>query len=1301
LIERRAILAAKTLAIVFSSPSSTKHNNIAAAEAAAKAIYSIWPVNAVNQIKQVALATAADIVVQQLPVFYSGTANTFNALARVLVQGDGIAELNRPIGSDLDKAIQKEKMFVATLPCEIRESLDNAAVVYQYANVQTVCSLLRGKTFAPAVARDVLMFVMHADRPRKSDYAALDGMKVIPLLDGKLGFAKLKAGVSASVGSSKTPKSAAGKRGGSGAKGGAKSSSSRKAGLAADDVATFYTFKDAQLVVAAFPNCPGLVSAPDDIIYQKLASPHCHAVLNITQLTSSELPAIMPYCLPISWIGRQCVQTKDCAEITGGTDADRLGGAIGGSGVGGGGGGGGGGAKLTKSEAKAATKKHKKGSEGVKKHSNHHQTGSVTDDLKSEDAEIRLTALWSIINGFERNESPPEDALGDWPIVHTSEGFCCTVSYARKRIVLHSPWFSADEIGTLRSFGCLFLSGTAHIEAAKLTNVWLASCIPTFSRGDAVAAVAATIRATPDTPIDASRCQELRKLVLVWDRERRTAPTRGDDLVQNNNRSSEAFNVTETDEGLLADHDEFDDTDGADCAGTADACVGDGSIPNGAYASTNPQHAATDRFGPHTWTRSAGASAKPQQGVDRSVIRQLPIFQTYGALPSTSMSLNDFGLQPIEGVDSRLMCGPADLNTGVYAAESSWDDVLLATDGERLIKLLGEENQQLCRLAHATRPSIADFLQLYSVTRDSQLGVPALFVQKMLTACGVLLTTKQKGFALVSAAIKKLRIIEGPAGEPLLCSQCLDPTHRLLVDALTGWTGAVFPPLELQGDVTMRILRLSGLRTLKHPAVFVMAAEAAATRKDLAFSEALLRFLVAHWEEIGFATNTKMLIGLCAAEFIPVRNLSECVAPSETELGSPNFSASRLREIAGLYKEKAVLKSHRGKQGEAVNKCKQAYDLLEDEQVGALDFGELEVDGSQSKQVMVKQLTEKLLHDATTLAVQSVSLPLAAAVNHANGLCGPSSAGTVEFVAFEGQKLVCLAQDAWLAYSECLILPSFFNSAPQTFIKTLTIISPPPIAAIMRHLLYTSLRAEACASTLDAAQFLRLRAMMLAGLALVQEALHCGTISKKYAQQTLGSAPVIVTDDNELIRACDVCAELDVDIGADLRAIPEFMQDLYTILVAIGARTTASSKHVPKIKITEENASDNLLQKVQTSLNNPVFADVKMIVTDNTLGLRAIYCHRLVLGLTSEYFRTMFMAGLEESRRLDDDAHANMPDFSVASMELTSINVPEWATYDGVMGVLQYVYTGAADGGSVATFQPPDARKCELVRTFA
>lgn len=182
------------------------------------------------------------------------------------------------------------------------------------ATVGTICDLLRSNSFPPTAAFDILNFVLYKETPSASDYEALHGLKVIPLVGGKFGTAHSAADTG---GAAASTKAVAGKCKGKG--GGPKSKPSKKG--TKEEQYVYYTFVHPQEVHTAMPDCPYFVHAPEDL-YPKLASEKCHRVLNIESLKSGTVLSMMPYCLPAAWEGKSSVCVLDGGIPLCGTAAD-------------------------------------------------------------------------------------------------------------------------------------------------------------------------------------------------------------------------------------------------------------------------------------------------------------------------------------------------------------------------------------------------------------------------------------------------------------------------------------------------------------------------------------------------------------------------------------------------------------------------------------------------------------------------------------------------------------------------------------------------------------------------------------------------------------------------------------------------------------------------------------------------------------------------------------------------------------------------------------------------------------------
>lgn len=409
--------------------------------------------------------------------------------------------------------------------------------------------------------------------------------------------------------------------------------------------------------------------------------------------------------------------------------------------------------------------------------------------------------------------------FAEWPIVHTREGFCCTLKHAAQRKTLHLAFFTAEEAKLLQYFGCLFTTATdfnADRRAAdaelytpnelkrKVIKSYVGGCLSLRGCGDAMVAVADSISLGGLARHDGTAgpaCPEyvqLKKLVCRWASERQATQQR------------------------KTDH----------AAGDAD----DGVPPSWAHEEIfADNHAATDT---------------------RSRLRELPIFEAIGQT----------GLFAVRSSTQQMFIAPCNTtnksgvsSSGQYDEVSSWDTALQDAVSEMaqqkpglragsspeqtkqfVLSFQGAVNQQLARLARASRPSLHQFVQHYATVYADSGWICQSLADKLIDSCATVLDGKAvKGASIITAGLKKLRLVFAPGTErSFLCSQCTDPTDTLLSDILSNSTGVFFPPAKYHNDRVLMVLRSAGLQTLKQPQTFIMAATEAAHRQNLASANA-------------------------------------------------------------------------------------------------------------------------------------------------------------------------------------------------------------------------------------------------------------------------------------------------------------------------------------------------------------------------------------------------------------------------------------------------------------------------------
>ena len=460
------------------------------AEVAADQVYKAWPAGVTHLLADTATATVRDIHRHHRQVLWAAASKRFVSFSVAM-----LADPSRPCAPALASAINAAGVHLVHPPDHVQESFKTAEITCRRASVDEVCALFRASSaqLAPAVSAALIQFVLYASTPIGSEYAALDGLKVIPLLGGKFGIARVGIGWRA-IGKGPGKSKGAGKKGGRPRNG---------FGAAAGAGEHFYTHSDAALLARAFPNCPLLIDPSDQALRQKLSSKLALQILNINQVVPEVLEELMPFCLPPDWVDRQCVALAGPAD--GGVQLDHDGGVAPTFGS----------EQPKSSMSKTKLKKQQiaraKQSRKLKAapHSELFALPPTFDEAKD-----RLAALWEVlwlICPGKLEDTP----LQRWPTVLAEEGFCCSLEYSRLRVVLDVGKFNKVEVAVLRKFGCLFWKEHGvrdELDSAADYYSWHLGA----SRSKAMTALAGAISLQNSLCGDASARSELRQLVLQW-----------------------------------------------------------------------------------------------------------------------------------------------------------------------------------------------------------------------------------------------------------------------------------------------------------------------------------------------------------------------------------------------------------------------------------------------------------------------------------------------------------------------------------------------------------------------------------------------------------------------------------------------------------------------------------------------------------------------------------------------------------------------------------------------------------------
>jgi len=193
----------------------------------------------------------------------------------------------------------------------------------------------------------------------------------------------------------------------------------------------------------------------------------------------------------------------------------------------------------------------------------------------------------------------------------------------------------------------------------------------------------------------------------------------------------------------------------------------------------------------------------------------------------------------------------------------------------------------------------------------------------------------------------------------------------------------------------------------------------------------------------------------------------------------------------------------------------------------------------------------------------------------------------------------------------------------------------------------------------------------------------------------LGNVPWVLFDDSAWVLPSAVVLELDEDLAEQARAPPDYLRPIEVLLRIAGSRSSAADSQ-PMVRIATPNPSEpsQLHSRIVFSMDDASFADVVFVVDD-----QYIYAHRLVLALTNDTLRTMFLSGLEGPSALID-----VPSHQATKRSLPSIVMPDWCDHATAKCFVRYLYTGEVtmpDGSPIGEATPSNdtvAHVCMLLR---
>ena len=499
----------------------------------------------------------------------------------------------------------------------------------------------------------------------------------------------------------------------------------------------------------------------------------------------------------------------------------------------------------------------------------------------------------------------------------------------------------------------------------------------------------------------------------------------------------------------------------------------------------------------------------------------------------------------------------------------------------------------------------------------------------------------------------------------------------------------LFPPTAYtQSAYVVTGLRACGMRSLDEPATFLAVAEGVAAagmtlsqREEVsaaaAVGRALLRMLIDKWAKVGGAMSPMQLTTLRRTAFVPCIDMRKASLPDDT-VSPPNLKVitrletelSTLRNgkgaaVGGKRNKRAKGGGQRG--GGGMGGGDGGWSLLEEDLAAAHDLvAEAQLDDAAAVSGEGRTSGDELQRCRRHALVQigswctSVSSHRRTALSRSNdgGGTHEDDVGRVVWSCLEGGS-TCLEADAWLGWTQLLLLPKCANLAPASVLGALGITHPLPALPTCRHLARianewrarpASWRAQVGVLTLQSLSLLccshaaiQMRADGLtSGGGPELAALSAQVGARPEVRRALASAPYIVADDGTLVIGRHVCVDLFSDLGPHARAVPTYLAALTPFLVEVGHALTSSALAAPEVTVSAPNPFEVLFPQIMAHVDDPSFADVVFVFGgadgggagegSGGGGGEHVYAHKLLLALSSPTFAAMFTSALAEGR---------------------------------------------------------------------
>eukprot|EP01119_Soliformovum_irregulare_P012369 TRINITY_DN3204_c0_g1_i4.p1 TRINITY_DN3204_c0_g1~~TRINITY_DN3204_c0_g1_i4.p1 ORF type:complete len:1563 (+),score=556.25 TRINITY_DN3204_c0_g1_i4:193-4689(+) len=598
-------------------------------------------------------------------------------------------------------------------------------------------------------------------------------------------------------------------------------------------------------------------------------------------------------------------------------------------------------------------------------------------------------------------------------------------------------------------------------------------------------------------------------------------------------------------------------------------------------------------------------SDKRDDILDASSLRSLPIFHR-----------TDGNLDKAVGYPAVL--SPPSAVGDSWESSSPWDEPMNQQFPGRVLSYSSEQDLILLKKSETPRTPIhrfiVDFLlrNLFDLKQDTSV--------LMLEGIAQTLPTSKLKLKELLSKLNEETIIVTDDRERKFIRDFADPEDPVFQE-LCQDTGFMVPE-KYRNSPALHVMQKCGMKSVKNREGFLLAARMVSEKRSIMGAQLLVENFVQFRHEKREFTQTDFR-ELNSLSWIPAWELSTC--PMISTWISQIPTSSQFKSMFQLERPPNSKKKPRKTRGK--------FDEISQE-VEDLDFSDEDEFGPNPFDTC--DMLDDLKKSAGKLSQREIRT-------------------TLTLVA-TGHVTTSLNRCAWFTWMKLPILPKQFENLPAEVLVWMNIHSVPEIPDICGHLQKLSeiWSSEDQVSSLAANKPL-VQASILASCYALHSILQTKPHQVTQIRRNLSGIPFVLTEDLQFVLASTLLYDLEFDLSENARAPPPYLLPFENLMKTIG--TPDASTECPKVIISAAPVTSDLGSLIRNCFNSPDLSDVHFLVEG-----KIIYAHKLVLGLTCEFFKVMLASGMKES-----------------TTSVMIVECPDWVQYEALFIMLKYLYVGGID----------------------